>query len=80
MYVGRHVSHYLERYKHRCDSLLFKLEIKELQKPVGVSNFISLHFYLLWLFYSIFAVNPPNWQGFFMSQITNEHYDCTTVL
>ena len=72
------LSHYLERYKHRCDSLLFELEIKDLQKPVVVvSNFISLD--LFWSFSSIFVVNPPNWQGF-MSQITKGHYECTTVI
>ena len=62
------LSHYLERYKHRCDSLLFELEIKELQKPVvAVSNVISLD--LFWSFSSIFVVNPSNWHGFLSQQL-----------
>ena len=70
--------HYLDKYRPRCDSPLFELQIKELQKTItAITNFISLD--LLRSFSSLFVINPPNWQGF-TSYITNGHYECTTVI
>jgi hypothetical protein len=37
------------------------------------------HLDTLWLYSSLFKVNPPNWQGF-ISKVYVGHGDCTTVV